>query len=185
MRPNSGVKPQDVLVVLKLISLKNRSWKQLDLALSLGISQPEIAFSLERLRKSGLIDETKKKPMRLAVVEFLIHAVKYVFPAELGTVSRGIPTAHSVGPLQKSIVADDFAQLVWPDADGNLRGISVSPLYNSVPFAVKKDSELHELLALVDSIRIGKAREKKLAAQEIEKRVLGKDFSESKELEQK
>ena len=42
------------------------------------------------------------------------------------------------------------------------------PLYRSVPEASLKDESLHELLALCDSIRAGKAREKKLAREALE-----------------
>jgi hypothetical protein len=38
--------------------------------------------------------------------------------------------------------------------------------------AVKIDSKLHELLALVDALRVGKAREKELAIVELKKRIL-------------
>lgn len=172
MRPVSGIKPQDVLVILKIVSLKECAWRQQDLASQLGISQAEVNFSLERLRISGLIDDSKKKPFFMAIAEFLIYAVKYIFPPTLGGVTRGIPTAHAVGPLAKGIVTDEFNQYVWPDPEGTLRGISLSPIYPSVPSAAKKDLFLHELLALVDSIRVGRAREKSLAADEIKNRLM-------------
>jgi len=34
-----------------------------------------------------------------------------------------------------------------------------------------KDPRLHELLALVDALRVGRAREKSLAAEELERRL--------------
>jgi hypothetical protein len=61
---------------------------------------------------------------------------------------------------------------VWPAGKGTLRGQSIVPLYPSVVEAVQKDKELHELLALVDAIRVGKAREKELAINELQNRIL-------------
>ena len=56
---------------------------------------------------------------------------------------------------------------VWPDPEGRVQGVSVQPLYASVPGAARRDPELYHLLALVDSLRIGRARERALAEKEI------------------
>ena len=61
---------------------------------------------------------------------------------------------------------------VWPSAKGTMRGQSILPLYPSVPDAVNNDNQLHELLSLVDALRIGKARERKLAIEELTNRLL-------------
>jgi hypothetical protein len=60
---------------------------------------------------------------------------------------------------------------VWPDPAGEARGESFLPLHKAVPVAVKQDSSLYELLALVDAIRGGRAREKEAARKEIRKRL--------------
>ena len=59
-----------------------------------------------------------------------------------------------------------------PSAKGKLKGQAVNPLYKSVPEAVLNDPKLHELLALVDAIRVGNVREKKLAVGELKERIL-------------
>ena len=43
------------------------------------------------------------------------------------------------------------------------------PLYNSVPEASLKDEKLHELLALIDALRVGRARERAIV--ELKKRL--------------
>jgi hypothetical protein len=43
-----------------------------------------------------------------------------------------------------------------------------------VPDAARSDPKLYELLALVDAIRVGRARERKLAESELEKRLAHK-----------
>jgi hypothetical protein len=40
---------------------------------------------------------------------------------------------------------------------------------------VQKDTVLHELLALVDAIRVGRAREKEIAIKELKIRILEND----------
>lgn len=54
---------------------------------------------------------------------------------------------------------------------GRVRGQAIEPLYPSVPAAARKNVELYEFLALIDALRVGRARERKLAAEEISKRL--------------
>lgn len=173
MRPVGGIKPQDILILLKLSTWKNRpEWKGIELSRDLGLSPFEISVGLERCRYSGLVDMSKRHIMEAALVEFLVHGLKYVFPAEPGPVYRGTPTAHSAPPLAGKIISTE--PYVWPDDQGRVRGQSIEPLYPSAPEAAKKDPKLYELLALVDALRVGRAREQKMAAQEIAKRIHAK-----------
>lgn len=54
-----------------------------------------------------------------------------------------------------------------------MRGYALSPLYRSVPKAVERDPRLYELLALVDAVRDGRARERELAVKELSRRLVG------------
>jgi hypothetical protein len=105
------------------------------------------------------------------VEEFLIHGLKYVFPAYPGALVRGVPTAHSAEPLKGLLMVDDLNPLVWPSATGKVKGQEITPLYGSVPEVVGADSLFYELLCLVDSLRVGKVREQELAAVELKKRL--------------
>jgi hypothetical protein len=60
---------------------------------------------------------------------------------------------------------------VWPDANGEYRGLEFAPLYRSAPQAAKRDPVLYELLALVDAVRGGRARERQIAGDELKKRL--------------
>ncbi len=60
---------------------------------------------------------------------------------------------------------------VWPDPQGTVQGAAVEPLYRSVPGAARRDPGLYDLLALVDALRIGRARERNLAEKEISQRL--------------
>ncbi len=169
MKQHKGMRPQDIVVLLKISTLKNQKWYAKDLANALYISHSEISESLNRSSITGLLSQNKKWIMPSALLEFLEHGLKYVFPAIIGPVQRGIYTAHSMSPLNTMLHVD--LPYVWPWAKGNERGQSVEPLYSSVPVACRNDKELYELLALTDAIRIGKVREQQLAVQELENRI--------------
>jgi hypothetical protein len=168
-----GLKAQDVLVLLKASLWRDREWRQIDMALALGLSQSEVGNALRRLHANGLLAEAKKKPQKLAVAEFLVHAVKYMFPAQMGTVSRGMPTAHSGPVLSRKLNSNsnEYNRIVWPYEKGETRGVALRPIYSSVPEAAQKDEKLYELLTLVDSIRSGFGREQNIAVEEIQKRI--------------
>jgi hypothetical protein len=175
MRNFNGIKPQDIAILLKLVSLGDKKWRHVDLVAALGLSQTEISFALDRCRTVGFLDTTKKKVMKAALLEFLAHGLKYVFPARPGPISRGLPTAHSAAPLARKIVAPTEDMYVWPYENGRARGQSIEPLYAKAPQAAEKDKALYELMALVDAIRAGRAREQALAVKELEIR-LGKGY---------
>jgi hypothetical protein len=165
------LKPQDIVVSLKVHNLCSQVWTYSGLANSLHMSQSEVHAALKRCEVSGLYDSASKKIRKSALLEFLIHGLKYVFPGQPGPLSRGMPTAHSAEPLKNLLVVDPADAYVWPAPDGTVRGQTITPLYKSVPAAAKDDSELYELLSLIDALRVGRAREQRLAAQELEQRL--------------
>lgn len=57
--------------------------------------------------------------------------------------------------------------VVMPLAEGPERGRSLAPIHPLAPIAAAHDPRLYLLLALIDAIRIGRARERKLAAQRL------------------
>ena len=164
-----SMKPQDVVVLLKVIALNNDNWQQIPLAYSLKMSQSEVSQSVARSKYAGLLDDSGKKVMRQALYDFLQYGLAVVFPAKPGAMVRGIPTAHSTAPLNKEVSSGD--NYVWPFAKGNVRGLGINPLYSTVPQAALDDEQLHVLLALADALRVGKAREKKTALQELNSRI--------------
>ncbi len=97
----------------------------------------EVSMALERARSVGFLDAEKRQVMKAPLIEFLLHAVKYVFPAEPGPLVRGIPTSHSAPPLAKRIVSDANDQYVWPHDEGEVRGQEILPLYETAPEAAR------------------------------------------------
>ena len=166
----NNLKPQDIVVLLKIIVLGKKSWYHHTIAEELGMSQSEVSQSLNRSKYAGLIDDARKKVNKIAFNEFLIHGVSYAFPQQPGALVRGMLTAHSAEPLNTIIQATD--KYVWPYAKGLDRGQAIVPLYPSVVAASLNDSKLYELLTLVDAVRVGRVREKELAKRELEKRIL-------------
>jgi hypothetical protein len=166
---NQQLKPQDVLLLLKIVSDNNPSWNQKPMADALGMSQSEVSEAVARCKYSGLLAPNGKTVMKLALMEFIQFGLRYVFPQQPGPVVRGVPTSHSASPLKEQIQSTE--DYVWPYGKGTVRGHSIIPLYSSVPEAALKDQKLHELLALVDALRVGRAREKELAVLEIKKRL--------------
>jgi len=170
MKKHSGMRPQDILVLLKIISMKNPEWLNLDIANSLKISQSEVSEALNRCKIARLIDGDKRKIYVNSFKEFLIYGLKYVFPAEPGAIVRGIPTAHSANPI-KELISQGSENFVWPYSKGILRGQSIEPLYDTIPMVVQNDILFYELLAILDTLRIGRVREIKIAIDELEKRL--------------
>lgn len=160
MKEHKGMRPHDVVILLEIINLEDQAWHNKDLAHRLLISTSEVSESLNRSKIAGLVNGTKTKVNKLAFLDFLEKGLPYVYPASPGPITRGIPTAHSAPPLNEKITQD--IALVWPDAMGTIRGQAITPLHKNVPRAAAMDSELHKLLAMVDALRVGDAREKQL-----------------------
>lgn len=100
--------------------------------------------------------------------EFLEHGIQYVFVPDRGELNRGMPTAYAAAPLDNIFASYEFPP-IWPDPEGEVRGESFSPLYKSAPKAARNDPKLYMLLALVDAIRGGRAREREMAKKELRK----------------
>lgn len=164
------LKPQDIVIVIKLCRYAPNARPAYGaIAAELKMSASEIHSAVQRLKKSRLLhgSEMNEKPNLSALEEFLIHGVKYAFPAERGGLTRGMPTSYAAEPLCRLIKAGSEPIPVWADSSGTTRGIALVPLYKTVPQAAKRDSLLYERLALIDAIRDGRARERNLAEKEL------------------
>lgn len=169
MKKHNGMRPQDIVILLDIIT-REEEWTMKDISRELNISGSEISESLQRSCMAGLIDGSKKNVMRNALMKFLKHGLRYVFPQTPGAIVRGIPTAYSAPPLNDMIMSGD--KLVLPYPKGTERAQSVVPLYPTVAESALQNPKLYELLTLVDALRVGRVRERELAAVELEKRVL-------------
>lgn len=167
------LKPQDVLILLKLLALSGKPWTVRSLVPELFLSYGEIHAGLKRAEAARLFDSRRRRPVRRALEEFLVHGVKYAYSPDRGGLTRGLPTGYAAPPLRNIIVQSDEPPPVWPDPLGERQGYAFSPLYRSAPQAASVDPKLYELLALVDAIRDGRARETELAVRELKARLAG------------
>ena len=167
------LKTQDVLVVLKLLAMEQKSWTYAWLAERLGLSPSQLHSAVKRALESGLAARRENVivPNIRNLEEFLIHGLRYVFVPAYGEMTRGILTAHAAPPLDKFFAPTGEPPPVWPDANGDVRGLAFSPLCKSAPLAALSDPGLYELLVLVDGIRGRSAREREIAISELRKRL--------------
>ena len=170
MKKHNGMRPHDIVVLLKIAAKGKNNWMMKDLSYELGISASEITESINRSVFAGLIAQDKNRLMKLALLEFLKHGIRYVYPQKPGTLARGIKTAHSAQPLSKMISSTEH--YIIPYAKGDTRGQIIEPLHPNLAEACMKDAVFYELVSLCDALRVGKVREKNLAIEELNKRLL-------------
>ena len=170
------LKPQDVVVVLKLSEFNGKRPPFAQIADALSMSASEVHAAVKRAQAAHLLHgpELGERVSGRALEEFLIHGLKYAFPAQHGPMTRGLPTSYAAEPLRRFIKAGNEPVPVWPDPGGPVRGTAFEPLYPSVPEAARQDPYLYELLTLVDAIRDGRMRERKLAEKELITRLRSK-----------
>jgi hypothetical protein len=168
-----SLKPQDLLVALKLALPRQESASYAELAKALGLSASEVHASVGRLKAARLAVMKDDRPVvvRAALKEFVLHGARYAFPAIMGTATRGMPTGYAAAPLSAIISQPAELPPVWPDAQGTRRGIAFYPLYPTAPQAARNDNELYECLVLLDALRGGAARERQIATKLLDERL--------------
>lgn len=180
------MKSQDIVILLKIAILEEQFDQGLiedpncpnpfalrSLEAALGISKTEVSASLKRSYQANLATKRRNHPKvnRRNLVEFVHHGLKYAFPVKPGAPERGIATGFAAPMLKGQIVSAGADIYVWPYAEGQQRGLSVEPLFKSVPKASLNDERLYELLALIDAIRLGNQREANLAKAKFEQGI--------------
>jgi hypothetical protein len=166
------LKPQDVAVGLLLALYPDKRLTYAGVAKRLGLSQSGSHDATIRARRAGLIrrseDDFGGRPVLKArtdaLLEFLIHGIRYAFVPDRGPITRGMLTAHAAPPLN-ALIMDSDVRPVWPSPRGTARGESFQPLYPGALIAAEQDPTMYEALALIDALRGGRARERKLAAE--------------------
>jgi len=171
--PQITLRPQDVVVLLRLSLQQGAAPTYAALAQELKLTASEIHAGVQRAIAAQLLrkDATGKpvvllEPLRL----FVQHGVRYCFPATHGEMTQGTPTSYAAPPLQALIVQPEEMPPVWPHKEGMVRGAAFYPLYPTVPDAALRNPALYELLVLVDAIRGGSPHERALAAAELDQR---------------
>jgi hypothetical protein len=167
------LRPQDLVVALKLCSLNNQRLTYQELGRQLWLSQFEAHAAAKRLVEARLGQETDGRvtPIKAALEAFVIYGAPYAYPAIRGEMTIGFPTAYGASPLKDKVLFSSENPPVWPHPEGTTRGLSLLPLYEKAPLAAREDRLLYEMLALFDAVRIGQARERELAAGLLQERL--------------
>ena len=146
------LKPQDMLVLLKVAAHPLQRWTYATLGEALVMSASEAHASVKRAVAAGLAVAPARdewSPVRPNLLEFSLHGVRYVWPATPGPVKRGVPTSFGVEPLASQLAAAPGEAPVWAHPAGSAKGPTLSPLYRTAPQAALIDPALHRLLALL------------------------------------
>ena len=163
MPANHALRPMDVGALLAIYLNPGSSFGAL--AEGLGVSKSSAHAAIARLLRSGLASRIERRGVRAApgpMRDFLQFGVPYAFPAETVPRARGIPTGFSA-PSLRSAGPEEALPLVWPSRLGNSVGVGVHPLVPAAPDISFRDPRLYRLLALVDALRLGDAREREIA----------------------
>lgn len=174
------LKPLDLVVGLKVHLWPDvGAWSYERLAIALGISPSQAHMSLARLARAGLYRGGDRSLRTHSFTLFAAHGIPFAFPAEPGALTYGMPTAHSAPPLCDQLA---YAEAyVWPGT-GGVSGRSVPPLHQVAPEAAATDARLYGALALIDALRVGRARDRALAVEGLE-RLLSSTQRDSRWLE--
>ena len=167
------LKPQDLAIALKLVSMKSRWIPYAELGDVMYLSRFEAHAAVQRLIAARLFyqSDNNPRPVMQSLRQFVIYGARFAYPAVRGEMTIGFPTAHGVSPLRKLLVFSNEPLPVWPHAKGKVRGIALLSLYEKLPMAAMEDERLYELLALFDALRSGQTRERELAKKHLEDRL--------------
>jgi hypothetical protein len=167
-----ALKPQDIYVTLKIVAAKSHRAPYSQLAGDLAMSSSEVHASVNRAQLAHLLHGPKlhNRPNLAALEEFLVHGLKYVFPAQRGELTRGVATSYAAEPLRSVIAQSKEPAPVWPYEAGKQRGIAFEPLYKTAPIAALRDPAFYEYLVLADALRDSRIRERRYAERELHRR---------------
>jgi hypothetical protein len=169
--PADGVlKGQDIVLLVALLDVEE-GWTLREVGEVVELAPGAVHRSLARSADAQLYDAKRRRVLRGAVEEFLLHGLRYVFPARPQGEVRGVPTAWAAPPLDRLLAMSDPLPPVWPDAEGSVRGLALEPLHAGAVGVARRRPATAELLALLDAMRAGDARVRGVAADELRARL--------------
>lgn len=146
--------PLDVVVALRL-SEPAGTFSQI--AEELNVAPSQVHLAVRRLTTAGLLGPGTRSTNVRALLELLVHGIRYLFPASKGALVNGVPTAYSAPPLSADVDALDV--LVWPAPlhTAAVQGFSIVPLYRAAHTLIDRSPRTYRLLAVADALRLGDA----------------------------
>jgi hypothetical protein len=157
------VKGSNVYVLAGLFA-HDRAWSYRSLAERLRVPHSFVQRALERAKGAELYSADRREVHLPHCEEFALHALRFVAPARLGVLTPGVLAAWAAEPMAGAIRSSgDEPPPVWPYAHGRVRGQAIEPLHSAAPEAAENWPELGEVLTLLDSLRAGDIRVRKVA----------------------
>lgn len=162
--------PTDIYVLAGALAADRESLTLRDLAAELYVDHTLVHRALKRAEMAGLYRTSSKQVNRANFEDLVIHAGRLVAPARLGELTRGVPAAWAAEPISL-IIRQSEQELppVWPDAQGSVRGQALEPLHPAAVDASQHTPAMAEILSIIDSLRAGDVRVRKVAAEELHK----------------
>jgi hypothetical protein len=165
------IKGADIYVLSGLLA-EDEQWTYRSLAERLRVPHPVVQRGLGRAGSADLYSGSRREVNLPHLEEFGLHALRFIAPAELGRIVPGMPAAWAAEPMASEIRSSlDEPPPVWPYASGKVRGQAIAPLHPAAPEAAEDWSELGEILAMLDSLRAGDARIRKVAGELLSMRL--------------
>ena len=162
------LRPSDVVVACQLAVTTDKTF--VGLATTTGLSVGETHNAVRRLALAGLLSPGARRPVGEVLLRFLVYGVPHAFPAVVGPETVGVATALGA-PVFEGVLAAADAH-VWPDPDGAVRGLALTPLFSKASALPKRNPVLYGLLTLIDALRVGQVRERKVAEELLRDRLL-------------
>ena len=171
------LKPQDSVIALKYWSLVKDGidLSVREIADQIGISAGEVSKGTKRLIGARLLVERDRKIFAEsgALFEWLGYGVRYAYPAESIGYGRGMPTSWN-SPMVHSEVSPPSPPIVWPVPSGDVEGMQINPIHDSVALACSNDKRVYHAFSLIEAIRMGKPRELEIARRLLSELIRGK-----------
>jgi DNA-binding MarR family transcriptional regulator len=156
--------PTDLYVLAGALSSDEGTRTLRELAARLHVDHTLVHRALKRAESAGLYRASTRQVNLANFEELTVHAARFIAPARLGELTRGVPAAWAAEPISAAIhQAESEPPPVWPSALGTVRGQALEPLHPAAVQASQNTPTLAELLAIVDSLRTGDLRVREVA----------------------
>jgi hypothetical protein len=161
------MKPQDILIALKILANPDTPFRQMDLALSLHLSISEISRALNRLASQHLYIKANKTIAVPQFLYFIEHAAPFIFRLNRTGPTSGNPLFQSQWVQQNRY--NPPIQWGWEGHHGTQNLHGYSPFHKSVPKACAKDSAFRRMVLLFEHSLITEGDERNRALVQLRK----------------
>jgi hypothetical protein len=157
--------PTDIYVLTGVLADDRDGLTLRQLAAMLHVDHTLVHRALKRAEAAGLYNMSSKQVNRANFEELMAHAGRFIVPARLGELTRGVPAAWAAEPISTIIhQSSQEPPPVWPDAFGAVRGQALQPLHPAKVAASQDNPTLASFLSIIDSLRAGDTRVREVAA---------------------